>query len=279
MSNLLKKFQGREVGTPGAHTQAGAVAERMREDQLDRDAVVLLCTQIEVGDQARKTFEGIEELAADIKTKGQLQPIIVTELGPYRFKLAYGERRLRAIRDVLGQDTILARIKRDLADATALRLSQLSENIHRHGYKPFELAEEFASLMEDNGWDQDELAAKVNVSKSWVSKRLSLLKAPPEIQAAIRSGELAETDYYNNKDAVKAEVATKRQKPDGSEGGEAKATPKTVALPWSNAVELAELVVTLAERAGLRDVALSPEPTKKELVALLGRVGDVRGAA
>jgi transcriptional regulator with XRE-family HTH domain len=184
---------------------------------------------------------------------------------------------LRAIRDVLQEDMILARVVDNVGDATELRLSQLHENIHRNGYKPFELAEEFDALMKDNGWTQDELAAKVGVSKSWASKRLSLLKAPKEIQDAIRSGELAETDYYNNKEVIKAEVATKKAKPEGAEASSEK--PKTVALPWTNAVQLAEWVVEHAKRVGLKDLEISPEPTKKELVAILARVDEVRGAA
>lgn len=276
--SLADKFAKRNLGAVQGETpagQAGAVATRMQEDQLDRDAVVLLVSQIEEGDQARKTFKNLDILAASIKEHKQLQPIIVTQISPYRFKLAYGARRLRAIRDILKQDTILARVKRDISDATNLRMSQLAENIHRDEYEPMELADEFASLLQENNWSQDELAAKVGVSKSWISKKLSLLKAPPEIQEAIRSGELAETDYYNNKEAVKAGVATKKEKPEGSETKSS--GPKTVAIPFDDAIELATILVSLAKRGGINDLEISPEPTKKELLAVLLRVDDVKG--
>lgn len=277
MASLLDLHKKQQSGEVEAKGHAAEMSQRVLDSQRDPDAMVLMVSQIEVGTQARKTFENLEELAGSIKERGQMQPIIVIELSKYRFKLAYGERRLRAIRDILQGDTILARVVRNVADATELRLSQLHENIHRDGYKPFDLAEEFDSLMKDNSWSQDELAAKVGVSKSWVSKRLSLLKAPQEIQDAIRSGELAETDYYNNKEVIKADAATKKAKPGEGEGASDK--PKTVALPWTNAVELAEWIVALARRAGMNDLEISPEPTKKELVAILARVGDVRGAA
>ena len=274
--SLAEKFAKRNTAVvPGELPagQAGAVASRMQDDQLDRDAVVLLVSQIETGDQARKTFKNIEQLAESIKEHGQLQPIIVTQISQYRFKVAFGERRLRAIRDVLKQDMILARVKRDISDATNLRISQLAENIQRDEYEPMELADEFSALIKENNWSQDELATKVRVSKSWVSKKLSLLKAPAEIQELIRSGELAETDYYNNKEAVKTEVATAKEKPEGSPKAE-KAI--TLAIPFSNAIELASLVVALAKRNGLNEIELSPEPTKKELVAILGRANEVR---
>jgi ParB/RepB/Spo0J family partition protein len=278
MSNLMEKLAKRNSTGAGELPagQAGAVAARMQEDQLDRDAVVLLVSQIEEGDQARKTFKNLDTLAASIKEHKQLQPIIVTQISPYRFKLAYGARRLRAIRDILKQDTILARVKRDISDATSLRMSQLAENIHRDEYEPMELADEFESLIKENGWTQDELAAKVHVSKSWISKKLSLLKAPQEVQDRIRSGELAETEYFNNKEAVKAEIATAREKPESSPKSE---KALTLAIPFSNAIELASLVVALAKRNGLNEIELSPEPTKKELLAILARADDVKGFA
>jgi ParB/RepB/Spo0J family partition protein len=270
--SLLEKMQKRNSETTLGDTpagQAGAVAARMLEDQIDRDAVVLLVSQIEEGDQARKTFKNLDTLAASIKEHKQLQPIIVTQISPYRFKLAYGARRLRAIRDILKQDTILARVKRDISDATNLRMSQLAENIHRDEYEPMELADEFTNLLKENDWTQDELAAKVGVSKSWVSKKLSLLKAPPEIQELIRNGELAETEYFNNKEAVKAEVATKREKPEGSQKS---AKESTVSISFHTAVALADLVIAYRERNGLSEINYSSPPTKKELLAILALV-------
>ena len=271
MEKMQKRSSGVALGDAPAG-QAGAVAARMQEDQLDRDAVVLLVSQIEEGDQARKTFKNLDTLAASIKEHKQLQPIIVTQISPYRFKLAYGARRLRAIRDILKQDTILARVKRDISDATSLRMSQLAENIHRDEYEPMELADEFESLIKENGWTQDELAAKVGVSKSWISKKLSLLKAPLEVQERIRNGELAETEYFNNKEAVKAEVATAREKPESSHKSDKGAT---VAIPFHNAIELADLIIALIRRAGLNETELSHPPTKKELLTILARVHEV----
>lgn len=277
--SLADKFKARAGSTASGENigQAAAVAARMQEDQLDRDSVILLVSQIEEDlTQARQTFEGLEELAASIKEHTQQQPIVVVQLTPYRFKLKAGARRFRAIRDILKGDTIRASIDRTNSedDRVKFRLGQLHENIQRHDYKPFELANEFDLLLNETGWSQEQLAKEVGVTKGWVSKKLSLLKAPPEIQAAILSGEMAESDYYNNKQAKTEEVAGKREKP---EGGEASPSdkPKNVSVPWDHAVGLATLIVRLAKQAGLKDVEISPEPTKKELQALLARVGEL----
>jgi ParB/RepB/Spo0J family partition protein len=243
----------------------------MREDQIDKDSLVLLISQIDVKPQARKTFKDIDVLAANIEEHGQLQPIIVIQTAPYRYELAYGERRLRAIRDVLKQDTILARVKRDIKDAVSLRLSQLSENIHRAEYEPLDLAEEFSFLMDQNKWTQTDLAKKVGVTQSWVSKKLSLLEAPEDVQAKIRSGEIAETDYYNNKETVKATVAT------GKEKADPKATPKTVAVPLELAIEIAEIFKIIGSKHGLNDLEIPPEPSKKELQAIMARASEIKG--
>jgi ParB/RepB/Spo0J family partition protein len=285
MGSLTEKLAARQVArTDGQDTatQASAIMARMREDQIDRDSVILLCAQIEEDlEQARKTFDGIEDLAASIETQGQDHAVIVIPTdNPHRFKLHKGARRLRAIRDVLKRDTIRATIRRDPGNELAWRLGQVHENVQRADYKPLEIADELQRLLDlseeihGERWAQRELARQLGINQSWISKRLSLLTAPPEIRAAIESGELAETDYYNDKTSAATTVATKREKPDGADQ-----TPKAkkLTLPWENAVALAELLIVLGERTGLSDLVLSPEPTKAELLALLARVDAVRG--
>ncbi|MDD5037599.1 MAG: ParB/RepB/Spo0J family partition protein [Methylococcaceae bacterium] len=274
--SLLEKLSAKQ-GTPSG--QAAAVAARMQDDQRDPDAVILTMDQIEVDEQARKDLGDLESMAASIKEHGQMNAVVVVPTANlYKFKLHKGARRYFSMRDILHLDTIRATIDRSGVhnDKVKTRLGQLHENIQRKDYEPFELANEFQSLIDETGWTHEQLAEKVGVSRGWVTKKLSLLKAPPEIQAAIRSGELAETDYYNDKAGT---VATKREKPEGGESGTGSDKPKKLSLPWDDAISLAGLVVDLAKRAGVRDLDISPEPDKKELLAILARVGDVRSAA
>ena len=47
-------------------------------------------------DQPRTTLGNIEELAASIREKGVLEPILVRQLGPNHYQIISGERRFRA---------------------------------------------------------------------------------------------------------------------------------------------------------------------------------------
>lgn len=66
----------------------------------------LLIADITVGDRHRKDMGDLTALADSIRQEGLLQPIGVTE----ELQLVFGERRLRATRDILKRKTILARI-------------------------------------------------------------------------------------------------------------------------------------------------------------------------
>jgi ParB/RepB/Spo0J family partition protein len=254
-------------------TQASVVADRLIEDQRDKAAMVLMVSQIEVRKQARKSFHKIEELAESIRQYKQRQPIVVRQIAPHRYLLIHGERRLRAIRDVLKEDTILARSVNDSEDERELRLVQITENVHREDYEPLELAEELGALKHDYGLSNNELAELLHLSKGWVSKKLSLLEAPAEVRARIARGELSETEYYNNKAQVMATVEASAR---GGAKGEVR-TPM-VSIPMDVAIELAELLRDLATDHGANPISISEKPTKKELIAIMTtRAREIRG--
>jgi ParB/RepB/Spo0J family partition protein len=275
MPSLRQKLSNRQASP--ASGQAAAVAARMQEDQRDHDAVVLMLEQIDVEEQARKDLGDLGPLAKSIKEHGQMNAVVVVPTdNPHRFKLHKGARRFFSIRDILNGDTIRATIDRSgiQNDRVKTRLGQLHENIQRKDYAPFELAHEFQNLIDETEWTHEQLAAKVGVSRAWVTKKLSLLKASPEIQAAIRSGVLAETDYYNDKTRIAA--VTQRQTSKGGDSAATRNKLKKLSLPWDDAISLASLIVDLAKRAGLYDLEISTKPDKKELLLILSRSREVR---
>ncbi len=162
----------RQEATEGLKPDTHKQHEKPAAPLQDPDAVILHVSQIVIEEQARKECTNLEGLAASIREQGQLQPIIVTPRPDGQYLLAYGERRLRAIRDILKQDTILARIKRDIKGALELRLSQVVENIQREDYNPFDLANEFARFINKNGLTQSQLARTLGVTQGWISKKL-----------------------------------------------------------------------------------------------------------
>ena len=64
------------------------------------------CDSIQIGERHRKDLGNLEALAASIAAEGLLQPIGITEENV----LVFGERRLRAVQDVLRRETISARV-------------------------------------------------------------------------------------------------------------------------------------------------------------------------
>ena len=88
--------------------------------------------------QPRTQLGNIEELAASVREKGVLEPILVRNIGPNRYQIISGERRYRAA-TMAGLDEIPA-IELDVDDREQLEIA-LIENILRKALTPFEEAE------------------------------------------------------------------------------------------------------------------------------------------
>jgi ParB family chromosome partitioning protein len=140
--------------------------------------------------QPRRVFheESLKELAASIKEKGVLQPVIVSRTGDGSFNLIAGERRWRA--SVLaGLKKIPALIK-NVASRDSLEIA-LIENIQREDLNPIETAEAFNRLVKDFDLTQEELALKVGKERATVANYLRLLKLPDEIKTMLYNGSLS----------------------------------------------------------------------------------------
>ena len=140
--------------------------------------------------QPRKTFrdDSLQELAASIKEKGVLQPIIVSRLGDGTFRLVTGERRWRAAA-LAGAKKIPALIK-NVAARESLEIA-LIENIQREDLNPVETAEAFSRLITDFNLTQEELSDKVGKDRVTIANYLRLLKLPEEIKSLIHNGSLS----------------------------------------------------------------------------------------
>ncbi len=91
-----------------------ANAENMasNDDQSSTDkrefsgSIQVQVDQIRVKDRYRKDFGDLDALARNIDEIGLLQPVVITR----DYRLVAGERRLRAVRDVLKRDVIEAKV-------------------------------------------------------------------------------------------------------------------------------------------------------------------------
>jgi len=140
-------------------------------------------------DQPRKNFdkEALEQLADSIGRFGVLQPIVVREnsftAGTY--EIIAGERRWRAAK-LAGLTEIAAVV----IDGDELKAAQVSiiENVQREDLNPVEEAMAYASLIDNFGLKQDEVAAQVGKSRSAVANMLRILELPDDVLEMLRDG-------------------------------------------------------------------------------------------
>lgn len=100
---------------------------------MTKNIIEVKISDIKIGDRFRKDMGDIEGLAKSISEGELLQPIGITP----DHELVFGERRLRAYRDILGREMIPARI----VDLHSVLLGQIDENVWR---KDFTLTEQIA---------------------------------------------------------------------------------------------------------------------------------------
>ena len=143
-------------------------------------------------DQPRRQFEpeALAELAASIRNRGVLQPLIVrphpTE--PDLYQIVAGERRWRAAQ--IAQLHELPVLVRELNDTEVLEVV-LIENIQRANLNAIEEAASFRQLMDRFGHTQEKLADALDKSRSHISNSLRLLNLPDQVQGFVREGKIS----------------------------------------------------------------------------------------
>ena len=141
-------------------------------------------------DQPRRAFqeESIAQLAQSIKDQGMLQPILVVPEEGGRYRIVAGERRWRAAR-VAGLETVPC-VVRDLDVVQQMEIA-LIENLQREDLNPIEVAQGIRSLMQQCGYTQEAVAARLSKSRPAVANLLRLLTLPEEIADMVREGALS----------------------------------------------------------------------------------------
>ena len=143
------------------------------------------------GRQPRRLFdeESLSALAASIRARGLLQPLVLRALPGGAFELLAGERRLRAAK-LAGLERLPA-IVREADDSERLELAMI-ENMARQDLNPVEEARACATLVEDLGLTKEELGRRVGRSRASISNLIRLLDLPDEALELIEAGELSE---------------------------------------------------------------------------------------
>lgn len=140
--------------------------------------------------QPRKNFdqEELESLAASLKQKGMISPIIVTKRKDH-YEIVAGERRWRAAH-IAGLTEIPVLIR----EYTEQEIDEISiiENVQREDLNSIEEANAYKRLMDEYKYTQEVVAEKMGKSRAAITNTLRLLKLSEKIQKMIVEKKLSE---------------------------------------------------------------------------------------
>ena len=141
--------------------------------------------------QPRRQFTeaDLADLAASIRAKGVIQPLIVRKSPKTAemYEIVAGERRWRAAQMVQLHE--LPVLIREFNDTEVLEVA-IIENIQRADLNPIEEAAGYRQLMDKFGHTQEKLADALGKSRSYIANLLRLLHLPEEVLELLRSGTL-----------------------------------------------------------------------------------------
>jgi ParB family chromosome partitioning protein len=140
--------------------------------------------------QPRRDFDesSLKDLANSIRLHDIIQPVTVSKLPSGKYRLISGERRWRAAK-MAGIQDIPAYV-RQANDAQLLELALL-ENLQREDLNAMEVALSYKRMMEELDYTQEQVGERMSIDRSTVANFIRLLKLPPDIQLAVRSGEMS----------------------------------------------------------------------------------------
>jgi ParB/RepB/Spo0J family partition protein len=131
--------------------------------------------------------DDLADLADSIRSRGVLEPLVVTLDDTGGYHVLMGQRRLAAAR-IAGTDRVPCIIRGDVDEVDAL-IDMLGENLHRAALSPIEEAQGYRQLTLD-GLDAEEIADRLGRSRGTVRARLGLLDLPEETRAKVHHGQI-----------------------------------------------------------------------------------------
>ncbi|ADU27940.1 ParB/RepB/Spo0J family partition protein [Ethanoligenens harbinense] len=211
----------------------------------------------------KDTQESIEELATDIRAHSLLHPIVVNHVDG-RYRLISGERRFRAVTEVLNWQVVDAKVFENLVKIDEMEMLYAA-NFQVRQYTAAELLEHYQRLVqffqtEDpkqrlTAKDKDKIARFLNVTRRQVNKYARIMEAlsEGERQAIMdKSMSINKANDLAKERAQKAErsvapsknrkpvPAAPRQQASSSTGSHQKATEESVYMPPLPASPLSE---------------------------------------
>lgn len=145
----------------------------------------------------RTQFRRVDELAASLRSQGQLDPILVRPhpTAPGRYELVNGARRYRAAKSA-GLTSLVARV-RTMTDGEALDIMLATGGEgNADPLTPLEEAAGYEAAMRIHRLTLDQVASRYGRDRVTVHRRLSLLQLPEVARLALEAGDLPATTAW-----------------------------------------------------------------------------------
>ena len=187
-----KKNRGLGRGLSALMADVGQEAQQTTTGPSRPDMIVPVEKVFPNPDQPRRSFtpDQLEDLAASIKAKGIIQPLIVRARpsGKGEYEIVAGERRWRAAQ--MAQLHEIPVLVREFTDTEVLEVA-IIENIQRADLNPVEEAMGYRQLMDKFGHTQEKLAEELGKSRSYLANLMRLLNLPADVQTLLVEGKLS----------------------------------------------------------------------------------------
>ena len=203
-SDTLARLLGTRVAADAAHA-----GQTVGIRPLPAAKVVDIGRIVPDPNQPRKVFDAddLALLAGSLKDHGQQVPVQIRwDAGQDRWVLVDGERRYRAA--LMAGLTTLQAVVDDGGTMTPDRVLelQLVENALRSDLTPLEAGAAYQQLLAVWNCNQEQLAARLHISPSKVSRAISALALPIDVQRDVEAGKVG---------ATTAVMKARRRKPAG----------------------------------------------------------------
>jgi ParB family transcriptional regulator, chromosome partitioning protein len=213
-------------------------------------------------DQPRWTFSEaeVDELAASIREKGVLQPILVRPAPglPGEWEIVAGERRWRASQKAGLR--VMPVLVRELDDVQVLEIGVI-ENVQRSNLNAIEEAAAYQQLIEKFKRTQEEVAESIGKSRSHVANTLRLMNLPEQVRAYVLEGKLtagharailtADDPTALAEQIIAKGLSVREAESLARGGGAAASRPKTSGRKPAKDTDTQALEVDLSEALGL----------------------------
>jgi ParB family chromosome partitioning protein len=162
---------------------------KLADESLLEDARLLELNikDIVVKDQVRTKFNdaSIKELAANIKTNGLIQPLVVHEENG-KYVLICGERRFRAMSTLTEMKTCPCFVLEDKSPQELMAI-QFSENSSREALHYIDKADGILNYQKATKASERKITAALGISKSEVHRSLLIAKMSKKIKEAAKA--------------------------------------------------------------------------------------------